>query len=230
MFEGHTDVVTEGDLAAWSVDPFGAEIARRPPVRPGQRRHEVRGRRDALRRQGASDAGPFPGRIVVAALVDEEGMMLGAKHFVATGRWRPSVDGVICCEPEGGEICPVAKGALRLRVDFTGAMAHGAMPQHGRNPLPVAGPRPRRRSSEVEQRLQAEHGEHAHLGCDLPDADGAARRRAGADERDAGRRASVWLDVRTIPGVDHEALVARSVTRDGAGGAERRGVARRRRR
>jgi succinyl-diaminopimelate desuccinylase len=26
MFEGHTDVVTEGDLASWSVDPFGAEL------------------------------------------------------------------------------------------------------------------------------------------------------------------------------------------------------------
>src|SRR5262245_54259439 len=25
-FEGHTDVVTEGDRAAWSIDPFAAEI------------------------------------------------------------------------------------------------------------------------------------------------------------------------------------------------------------
>ncbi|CAM5477388.1 Succinyl-diaminopimelate desuccinylase [Streptomyces rimosus subsp. rimosus] len=26
MFEGHTDVVTEGDPAAWSVDPYGGQI------------------------------------------------------------------------------------------------------------------------------------------------------------------------------------------------------------
>ncbi|MEZ4684401.1 MAG: M20/M25/M40 family metallo-hydrolase [Caldilineaceae bacterium] len=26
MFEGHTDVVTEGDLAAWSDPPFSATI------------------------------------------------------------------------------------------------------------------------------------------------------------------------------------------------------------
>ena len=26
MFEGHTDVVTEGDLTAWTVDPYGGEI------------------------------------------------------------------------------------------------------------------------------------------------------------------------------------------------------------
>ena len=36
---------------------------------------------DALRRSG-----PFPGRIVLAALVDEEGMMAGAKDFVTRGR------------------------------------------------------------------------------------------------------------------------------------------------
>ena len=29
MFEGHTDVVTEGDLSTWTVDPFGADLALR---------------------------------------------------------------------------------------------------------------------------------------------------------------------------------------------------------
>ena len=29
MFEGHTDVVTPGDLSAWRYDPFGAEIVGR---------------------------------------------------------------------------------------------------------------------------------------------------------------------------------------------------------
>ena len=90
---------------------------------------------DALQRRG-----PFPGRIVLAALVDEEGMMLGAKDLVARGR-TDGVDGVICCEPEGGEICHVAKGALRLRLDFTGKMAHGAMPFQGRNPNRAVGRR-----------------------------------------------------------------------------------------
>ena len=38
--------------------------------------------------------------------------MLGAKHFVRTGA-AAEVDGVIVCEPEEGEICAVAKGAVR---------------------------------------------------------------------------------------------------------------------
>ena len=29
MFEGHTDVVTEGDRGEWSFDPYGARGARR---------------------------------------------------------------------------------------------------------------------------------------------------------------------------------------------------------
>ena len=91
MFEGHTDVVTEGDLASWSVDPFGAEL------RDGR----IWGRGSADMKSGVAAmlhavralqlTGPFPGRVVVAVLVDEEGLMLGAKHFAAqlalAGRW-----------------------------------------------------------------------------------------------------------------------------------------------
>lgn len=60
MFEGHTDVVTEGDLSAWTVDPYGAEIR-------GGRLH---GRGSADMKSGVAamiyavkavqDAGPFP--------------------------------------------------------------------------------------------------------------------------------------------------------------------------
>ena len=138
LFEGHTDVVTEGDERAWSVDPFGAEL------RDGR----IYGRGSADMKSGvaamlfAADAvvraGSFPGRIVVAALVDEEGMMSGVRDFVARGH-ADGIDGAICCEPEGGEICHAAKGALRLRIDLTGKMAHGAMPFEGRNPNRAAG-------------------------------------------------------------------------------------------
>ncbi|NUT09383.1 MAG: M20/M25/M40 family metallo-hydrolase, partial [Nonomuraea sp.] len=138
MFEGHTDVVTEGDLSTWTVDPFGGEI------RDGR----LWGRGSADMKSGLAAtlyatralqlAGPFPGRIKVCALADEEGLMIGAHHFVSSGL-AADVDGAIVAEPEAGEICAVAKGALRLRVDLTGKMAHGAMPQHGRNPIEAVG-------------------------------------------------------------------------------------------
>lgn len=38
-------------------------------------------------------SGPLPGRMVVAALADEEGLMLGAKHYART--WRDHIPGEI---------------------------------------------------------------------------------------------------------------------------------------
>ena len=40
-FNGHTDVVPVGDVAAWTVDPFGAEIRRRFYVWPWIYRYEI---------------------------------------------------------------------------------------------------------------------------------------------------------------------------------------------
>src|SRR5699024_2453439 len=110
-FEGHTDVVTEGDRSTWTMDPFGAEIV-------GGRLY---GRGSADMKSGVAAmmyavralelTGSFPGRVVVAALADEEGLMLGAKHFTSNDIAR-SIDAAIICEPEAGEVCVAAKGAI----------------------------------------------------------------------------------------------------------------------
>lgn len=205
MFEGHTDVVTEGDPDAWTVDPFGAEL------RDGR----IWGRGAADMKAGVAAMlfavdelqrrGSFPGRIVIGALVDEEGMMAGAKHFVASGR-AEGIDAAICCEPEGGEVCHVAKGALRLRIGLHGAMAHGAMPFEGRNPNRAVGEVLVALAS-AELRLQEAHGEHAHLG--LPWITPTVLRAGEPVQMNVmPGEASMWVDVRTVPSVDHAALVA----------------------
>lgn len=205
MFEGHTDVVTEGDPAGWSVDPFGAALEG----------GKIWGRGAADMKAGlaamlfAADAivrsGPFPGRLVLAALVDEEGMMAGAKDFVARGR-AEGVDAVICCEPEGGEICHVAKGAIRIRVDLVGKMAHGAMPFAGRNPNKAVGAA-LLALAHLEARLQQTHGSHPHLG-DVWVTPTVLRAGEPRQMNVIPADAAAWIDVRTVPGVDHRALVA----------------------
>lgn len=205
-FEGHTDVVTEGDPDRWSVDPYGGEI------RDGR----LYGRGSADMKSGVAAmlhgvralqlAGPFPGRVLVCALVDEEGLMLGAKHFAGTELAR-GVDGAIICEPEEGEICTSAKGAVRIRVDLLGAMAHGAMPQHGRNPLPAAG-RLLVGLAALQEELQEAHPAHEHLGSVYVTP--TVARAGNLDQINViPARATVAVDVRTIPGVDHGKLVAR---------------------
>lgn len=204
-FEGHTDVVTEGDLDSWTVDPYGAEL------RDGR----IYGRGSADMKSGVAamiygvralqQAGPFPGRVKICVLVDEEGLMLGAKHFSSSEAAR-DVDGAIICEPEEGEICVAAKGAIRLRVDFTGTMAHGAMPQHARNPVATAG------SfvvalAEYQKQVQAEVGSHEHLG--LPYLTPTVLDAGSGDQINViPAVARVYVDVRTIPGVDHRSLTS----------------------
>ncbi|MFI7249058.1 M20 family metallopeptidase [Micromonospora chalcea] len=206
MFEGHTDVVTEGSPEEWTVDPFGGDIV------DGR----LYGRGSADMKAGVAAmihaaravelAGPFPGRIVVAALVDEEGQMLGAKHFTTTALAR-EVDAAIICEPEAEEICAVAKGAVRLLVTCTGKMAHGAMPQHGRNPVPAVAELVAA-LGRFQKELQADPGEHEHLG--LTFLTPTVLDAGSADQLNViPGRAVLGVDCRTVPGVDHAALAAR---------------------
>ena len=204
-FEGHTDVVTEGDLDSWTVEPYGAEL------RDGR----IYGRGSADMKSGVAamiyavralqQAGPFPGRVKVCVLVDEEGLMLGAKHFSASDA-ALDVDGAIICEPEEGEICVAAKGAIRLRVDFTGKMAHGAMPQHARNPVATVGSFVLA-LAQYQKQVQAEVGSHEHLG--LPYLTPTVLDAGSADQINViPAVARVYVDVRTTPATDHDALTS----------------------
>ena len=214
MFEGHTDVVTEGDRARWSRDPYGADLE---PDPAGGTRLYGRGSADmkagvaaaieavAALRQAAPD---LPGRVRLGIVVDEEGMMLGIKRFVAGG-WADEVDGAIVCEPEELELCLHQKGAMRLHAHVRGVMAHGAMPYAGVNP--IAG---LQRLLAAVEALQAEEqarlGPHPYLG--LPWLTPTIVRSPVAGEAQLNvmpDTAYAALDVRTVPGQEHEALFGR---------------------
>lgn len=205
LFEGHTDVVTEGDPSRWARDPFGAEIVDGRLYGRGSAdmKAGVAAMLFAVKALSQSD---FPGRVIVAALADEEGMMLGVKDFVRRGH-AAQVDGAIVCEPEAQELCIAQKGAIRIRVDARGRMAHGAMPQHGRNPISpllsfLTG------CANLQAELQREHGEHPLLGFNhiTPTV-----LRAGDPEQINVIPGDAWaaLDVRTTPEVNHQELIDR---------------------
>lgn len=205
MFEGHTDVVTAGDRSQWTHDPFGAHII------DGR----MYGRGTADMKSGLAamiygtralqQSGPFPGRILIGALCDEEEMMLGVKHFVAAG-WCDQIDAVISAEPEGGEICAVSKGAVRLRIDATGRMAHGAMPHQGANPVSALA-RVGAALAELEERLQGQLGSYEHLGDIWVTPTvllGGTLEQLNVIPADA----VMAVDIRTTPAVDHPELLA----------------------
>ncbi|MDQ4045084.1 MAG: M20/M25/M40 family metallo-hydrolase, partial [Chloroflexota bacterium] len=139
VMEGHTDVVTVGDRAAWSVEPFAGEI--RDGRLYGRGACDMKGGLVAMlfaARALQLAGSDYRGTLRLAILADEEGMMLGAKGFVADG-YLDGATAAIVCEPEGDRVCIAQKGAIRLRARFHGKMAHGCMPDEGINPVPALG-------------------------------------------------------------------------------------------
>lgn len=134
MIEGHMDVVSEGDKAAWKYDPFGAEII------DGR----IYGRGSCDMKAGDAIAlliaksfrrtdQPWIGKLRLGIVCDEEGMMIGIKHLIKNG-YADDVDACLIPEPEENNLCISMKGAIRAIVRVKGKMAHGAMPLVGINP------------------------------------------------------------------------------------------------
>lgn len=211
MFEGHTDVVTPGDSTLWSDPPFSATI------RNG--RIYGRGANDmkaglvcalAALKAIVQSGVQLKGNLLLGALCDEEGEMLGVKHFVASG-WADQVSAAIVCEPEENHLCIAQKGVMWVQVVIQGEMAHGAMPLTGVNSAYPAA-RFLALTQELEQELIARLGRHEFLGqpsitptivMSPPRGQGEAQNNVmpGATE--------IVLDCRLIPGQSPEELASR---------------------
>jgi succinyl-diaminopimelate desuccinylase len=131
--------VTEGNAAEWSHPPFAADLVDgkiygrgSADMKSGLAAAMVAAA--AIKRSGAK----FRGRLVVGALVDEEGDMIGVKHLVTTPIGR-ELTAAIICEPEENELCLEQRGVVWARISVRGKMAHGAMPEAGVNPISALG-------------------------------------------------------------------------------------------
>lgn len=206
LFEGHTDVVTEGDLEKWNFDPFGAEIKDgriygRGACDTKQNLAAAISAVHAIKRSKES----FSGKIILCIPCDEEGLMIGIKDFIQRG-WAKGVDGAIICEPEENQLCITQKGALRIRIKTYGKMAHGAMPLTGMNPITrmakiIIG------LEELEKREKMRLGKHPMLGWPsitptilLSPVTGEPQINVMPDTCMAA------LDIRTVPNQDHTIL------------------------
>jgi len=137
MFEGHTDVVTPGDVSVWSHDPFGAEIINGRMY--GRGTNDTKGNlaamliaMAALKRSGVA----LEGTIIGGILCDEEDQMLGVQDFIKRGH-ADRITGAIICEPQDGMLSISQKGAIRAAYTISGRMSHGAMPLSGLNTAPA---------------------------------------------------------------------------------------------
>jgi len=206
LLEGHTDVVTEGNPREWSHPPFGGDLV--------DGRIYGRGSADmksglaaamiaaaAIKRSGAR----LGGRVVVGALVDEEGDMLGARHLCTTALGR-ELSAAIICEPEQNELCLEQRGVVWARVTVRGRMAHGAMPEAGINPITALGAL-LREAPALERRLRRLCRRSPHLRPPSVTPTMVQAPVRGVPQSNViPSTAQVTLDIRLTPGPDADAV------------------------
>ncbi|ASJ53521.1 peptidase M20 [Brevibacillus formosus] len=206
LFEAHTDVVTEGDRDAWSYDPFGGTIAGGRIY--GRGSCDTKGNLaaaicavKAIQRSKQS----FTGKILLCIPCDEESMMIGIKDFIRRG-WANNVDAAIICEPEENQLCITQKGAMRAILRTFGKMAHGAMPLTGINPNTRMA-RAIVALEELERKEMARLGEHPMLGWpSITPTILQAPVKGDAQINVVPDQCMTTLDIRTVPGQDHQEL------------------------
>ncbi len=143
-FNGHTDVVPVGDRAAWSVDPFGAEI------RDGQ----LWGRGATDMKSGVAafaaaaidfvtETPPADGAVILAITGDEEGDAVDGTAalldwMAAEGEAMSAcLVGEPTCPARMGEMIKIGRrGSMTAYFTARGVQGHSAYPHRARNPLP----------------------------------------------------------------------------------------------
>ena len=143
-FNGHTDVVPLGDLAAWTVDPFGAEI--RDGFMYGRGAADMKSGVAAFAAAAMDFVSETPpgGSIVLAITGDEEGP---AKNgTVALLDWMQAhgetmdfcLVGEPTCPDDMGQMMKIGRrGSMNAFFTITGQQGHSAYPHRANNPLPA---------------------------------------------------------------------------------------------
>jgi succinyl-diaminopimelate desuccinylase len=206
LLEGHTDVVTEGDARDWTHPPFGGDVVDGRLY--GRGSADMKGGLAAAMVAAAAIAragAPLGGRLVVGALVDEEGDMLGARHLCTSVLGR-ELSAAIICEPEQNELCLEQRGVVWARVTVRGRMAHGAMPEAGVNPISAVGALIRE-APALERRLRRLCRRTPHLRPPTVTPTIAQAPVQGVPQSNViPSAAQLTLDVRLTPGPDADAV------------------------
>lgn len=141
-FAGHTDVVPTGDRAAWSVDPFAAEVA--DGLLVGRGAADMKGALAAMVWAAKShlQQGATRGKLSFIITGDEEGpAQHGTKPLLDWLEARALVpDYCLVGEPTSvqmlGDMVKIGRrGSVNVWITVRGAQGHVAYPQRAHNPI-----------------------------------------------------------------------------------------------
>ena len=197
---GHLDVVPLG-TRKWSKDPFSGEA-------DGDRLYG-RGSSDMkagvaamliAARTFAKKLNGTPGLVLVLTAGEENGC-IGSRHLATLPRLMGKAGAIVVGEPTSNYPMVGHKGSIKFHAAFTGVSAHGSMPQLGVNAIYKA-------AKAIAKLEEFQFGVKEHPVMGLPTMN------VGTVEGGSGVNlvpdlAKIGVDIRTVPGVDHEALLSR---------------------
>ncbi len=131
VLDGHIDTVGVGDRSSWSFDPFAGDIV------DGM----IRGRGASDMKCGVASSitaasrfigSRFPGRIIVACIVEEE-RFEGIASREITKRFSP--DFAIIAESTDGKLNIGQRGRAEIRIESSGVSCHSSNPEEGVNAI-----------------------------------------------------------------------------------------------
>ncbi len=196
-FAGHIDTVPLG-TAAWSIDPFAGEI--RDGKLYGRGSTDMKAGIAALV-AAAIEMGPElddgPGTLLIMAAGEETGCE-GSRPLGEVLAREFSVGAMVIAEPTYNLPKVGHRGAFWLRMTASGKSAHGSMPEHGINALYKAA-----RAAGKLENFDFNIARHPLLGGNSLS---VGNLHAGQNVNLVPDHAVMEVDIRTIPGVDHEQI------------------------
>ena len=197
---GHLDVVPLG-TRKWSKDPFAGEADGDKLYGRGSSdmKAGVAAMLIAARAFG-NKLGGTPGIVLVLTAAEENGC-IGSKHLAALPALMGKAGAILVGEPTSNYPMVGHKGSIKFDAAFRGVSAHGSMPQLGVNAIYKA--------ARAIARLEGfQFGVPAHPVMGLPTLN-VGTFAGGSGVNLVPDAATIGVDIRTVPGMDHAALLAR---------------------
>ena len=195
---GHLDVVPLG-TRKWSKDPFAGEADGGKLY--GRGSSDMKAGVAAMLIAARSFAGKLertPG-IVMVLTAAEEGGCVGSKHLAALPQLMGRAGAILVGEPTSNYPLVGHKGSIKFNAEFKGVSAHGSMPELGVNAIYKA-------AKAIARLEEFRFGVQEHPVMGLPTMN------VGTVEGGSGVNlvpdlAKIGVDIRTVPGVNHEELI-----------------------
>lgn len=200
---GHLDVVPLG-TRKWSKEPFAGEAdgdrlfgRGSSDMKAGVAAMLIAARTFSKKMNGT------PG-VVLVLTAAEEGGCIGSKHLAALPKLMGKAGAIVVGEPTSNYPMVGHKGSIKLHASFKGVSAHGSMPQLGVNAIYKA-------AKAIQKLEEFKFGVAAHPVMGLPTLN-VGTFEGGSGVNLVPDAATIGVDIRTVPGMNHEALLSRLKT------------------